>query len=145
TTAKLKLVAGLTTRDAYHIAHAFSLFFQLTNLCEERARVRHLQEAAAPSQSIRRLFKEIKDAGVSGETLQQCLDTLEVEPVLTAHPTEAKRRATLNHMLRLSVQFEKPDEILETLWQTEEIRDRKVGPLDEVDSALFLFEQIILP
>ena len=143
--AKRRLVGRLTTADAYAVAHAFSLFFQLTNLCEERARVRHLQANPEPSQSLRRLFRELKVAGVSGESLQRCLATLEVEPVLTAHPTEAKRRTTLNHLLRLATQFEQPDEILEALWQTDEIRERRVGPLDEVDSVLFLLERTILP
>ncbi|MEI6084115.1 MAG: phosphoenolpyruvate carboxylase [Verrucomicrobiota bacterium] len=143
--SKRHLVAGLKTSEAHQVAHAFSLFFQLTNLCEERARVRHLQANPAPTQSLRRLFRELKEAGVSAATLQRCLDALEVEPVLTAHPTEAKRRTTLNHILRLATQFDQPDEILEALWQTDEIRERRVGPLDEVDSAIFLFERTIVP
>jgi phosphoenolpyruvate carboxylase len=143
--AKRRLVAGLTTREAYEVAHAFSLFFQLTNLCEERARVRHLQADPEPAQSLRRLFHSLKETGVTRETLQRCLDALEVEPVLTAHPTEAKRRTTLNHLLRLASQFESPDEILEALWQTSEIRERRVGPLDEVENVLFLFDRTVLP
>jgi phosphoenolpyruvate carboxylase len=143
--AKRRLVAGLTTGEAYEVAHAFSLFFQLTNLCEERARVRHLQSNPEPAQSLRRLFRELNETGVSAETMQRCLDAIEIEPVLTAHPTEAKRRTTLNHLLRLAGRFEWPDEILEALWQTDEIRERRVGPLDEVDNVLFLFHRTILP
>ncbi len=143
--AKRRLVARLTTTQAYQVAHAFSLFFQLTNLCEERARVRHLQSNPEPAQSLRQLFRELKLAGVTTETIQRCLDALEVEPVLTAHPTEAKRRTTLNHLLRLANGFSAPDEILEALWQTDEIRERRVAPLDEVDNVLFLFERTILP
>jgi phosphoenolpyruvate carboxylase len=139
--AKRRLVASLTTREAYPVAHAFSLFFQLTNLCEERARIRHLQSNPEPAQSLRRLFRQLKEAGVTAETVQRCLDVLEIEPVLTAHPTEAKRRVTLNHLLRLGARFDAPDEILEALWQSEEIRERRVGPLNEVDSVLFLFER----
>lgn len=143
--AKRRLVARLTSSEAYNVAHAFSLFFQLTNLCEERARVRHLKANPEPPQSLRRLFRELNEAGVRPETLQRCLDTLEVEPVLTAHPTEAKRRTTLHHLLRLNTRFDRPDEILETLWQTEEIRARRMGPINEVDNTLFLFERTILP
>ncbi|MBL0059410.1 MAG: phosphoenolpyruvate carboxylase [Elusimicrobia bacterium] len=143
--AKRRLVAGLTAREAYNVAHAFSLFFQLTNLCEERARVRHLQNNPAPAQSLRRLFRELKEAGVQEAKLQSVLDALEVQPVLTAHPTEAKRRTILHHILRLGAQFDRPDEILEALWQTDEVRERQVGPLNEVDNALFLFERTIVP
>ncbi|MCG3149783.1 MAG: Phosphoenolpyruvate carboxylase [Verrucomicrobiae bacterium] len=143
--AKRRLVGRLTTGEAYAVAHAFSLFFQLTNLCEERARVRHLQAHPEPAQSLRRLFRELKAAGVTAATLQQCLAELEVEPVLTAHPTEAKRRTTLNHLLRLASRFDAPDEALEALWQTDEVRERRVGPLDEVNNVMFLFERTILP
>jgi phosphoenolpyruvate carboxylase len=143
--AKRRLVADLSTLEAYQVAHAFSLFFQLTNLCEERARIRHLRSNPEPAQSLRRLFHQLKEAGVPAATVQRCLDALEVEPVLTAHPTEAKRRTILNHLLRLATCFDAPDEILEALWQTDEIRERRVGPLDEVESVLFLFERTILP
>ena len=143
--AKRRLVSRFTIAEAHTVAHAFSLFFQLTNLCEERARVRHLQSNPEPTQSLCHLFRELRTAGVSAEAVQRCLATLEVEPVLTAHPTEAKRRTTLNHILRLATQFDRPDEILEALWQTDEIRERRVGPLDEVDSVLFLLEHTILP
>jgi phosphoenolpyruvate carboxylase len=141
--AKGRRIAGLTSSEAYQVAHAFSLFFQVVNLCEERARIRHLQAAAAPVQSLRWLFHELKRAHVPQETLQRCLDALEIQPVLTAHPTEAKRRTMLNQILRLAEHPDNPDEILEALWQTQEIRERKVGPLDEVENTLFFFDHTI--
>ncbi|HSH08745.1 MAG TPA: phosphoenolpyruvate carboxylase, partial [Oceanipulchritudo sp.] len=77
--------------------------------------------------------------------VQQCLDQLEIQSVLTAHPTEAKRRSVLSHILRLSDQFEHPDEILETLWHTSQTRVQRVTPLDEVDNTLFFFDRTIIP
>lgn len=136
-------IASLTLTEAYRVAHAFSLFFQVVNLCEERARIRHLQANPAPVQSLRWLFHELKRARVPLETLQCCLDALEIQPVLTAHPTEAKRRTTLNQILRLAEHTDDPDEILEALWHTQEIRERKVGPLDEVENTLFFFDHTI--
>ena len=141
--AKRRLVAGFTIRDANQVAHAFSLFFQLVNVCEERARVRHLAANPAPAQSLRWLFQELRNANVPAEKVQACLDDLEIQPVLTAHPTEAKRRSTLNQILRLMAWPDDPDEILEALWQTEEVRQRRVGPLDEVRTTLFFFEHTI--
>jgi len=140
---KLTLLDRLDVAEAYQIAHAFSLHFQLVNLCEERARERHLQTKKAPVMSLRHLFQELKQAGVSAEKVQACLEELEIEPVLTAHPTEAKRRAVLNQLWRLTNQWEHPAEVLEALWQTEEIREQKVGPLQEVQSTLFYFDRTI--
>jgi phosphoenolpyruvate carboxylase len=140
---KRAIVNHLSVAEAYQIAHAFSLFFQLTNLCEERARIRHLENTPAPAMSLRSLFRELKQAGVSAGTLQRCLDELEIQPVLTAHPTEAKRRATLAQVWRLAEAWNSPDEVLEALWQTEEVRERRVGPLQEVENVVFYFDHTI--
>ena len=140
---KHNLLDRLDTKEAYQLAHAFSLFFQLVNLCEERARERHLKSKTISPMSLKHLFHELKAAGVTEKQLQSVLNELEVEPVLTAHPTEAKRRAVLNQMSRLTLQWENPDEVLEALWQTEEIREQKIGPLHEVDTALYYFNRTI--
>jgi len=140
---KLAIINRLNVKGAYQITHAFSLFFQLVNLCEERARVRHLETEPAPSMSLRRLFSDLKSAGIRPEALQECLNELEIQPVLTAHPTEAKRRILLHQIARLSRTWDNPDEVLEALWQTEEVREKRVGPLQEVESTLYFFERAI--
>jgi phosphoenolpyruvate carboxylase len=141
--AMLDLVDTLQPGDAYAVAHAFSLFFQLTNLCEERQRVRRLRETPEPGQSIRHVFRELAEAGVSPAKLQACLDALDIEPVLTAHPTEAKRRSVIYQLWRIREHFDDPDEVLETLWQTEEIHRRKLEPLNEVENTLQFFDACI--
>lgn len=115
--AKCRLVARLTVAEGHRLAHAYSLFFHLVNQCEARARIRHLQARSAPAQSLRCLFQELRAARVRPETLQRCLDALEIQPVFTAHPTKAKRRTVLNRLLRLQAHFDELDEILEALWQ----------------------------
>ncbi len=141
--ARRKLLEQLKVAEAYQIAHGLSLFFQLVNLCEERERVRQLQSEPEPPMSLRQVFRELKIAGVKRQQLQQCLDELEVQPVLTAHPTEAKRRTVLNQLCRVAQAIEQPDEALEALWQTEEIREQRVGPLQEVASAVYYFDRTI--
>ncbi|HAM71097.1 MAG TPA: hypothetical protein DCM86_05585 [Verrucomicrobiales bacterium] len=140
---KHSLLDRLAVREARQLAHAFSLFFQLVNLCEERARERSLRMKRTASMSLRSLFRELKAAGVTERQLQGVLDELELEPVLTAHPTEANRRAVLNQLARLSEQWDQPDEVLEALWQTEEVREQKIGPLQEVETALYFFNRTI--
>ena len=139
----VRKVDTLTDDEAYQVAHAFSLFFQLVNLAEERARVRHLYAKDAPKRGLAALFKELKARRVPKERVQACLDVLEVEPVFTAHPTEARRRTVQNHILRLSREPDRLDEVLETLWHTEEVRDHALTPLDEVKNALFFFRHAI--
>ena len=148
--SKRRLLSRLSAQEAHQIVHAFSLFFQLVNICEDRERVRRLKTKSQSPQSLRWLFHDLKKRGVPSEKVQACLDRLEIQPVLTAHPTEARRRSQLNHVLRLAAlsdwgtsQREEIDEILEALWQTSQIRQRHVTPLEEVDHTLFFFDRTI--
>ncbi len=138
-----KRVAALSDAEALSVAHAFSLFFQLVNLAEERARARHLEARPAPARSLAALFSELRRRRVPKERVEACLRALSIEPVLTAHPTEAKRRTVQNHVLRLARDPDSTDEVLETLWHTEEVRDHALTPLDEVRNAVFFFEHAI--
>src|SRR5579885_3073122 len=157
--AKRRAVDSLTLGDARNVAHAFSLFFHLVNLCEERQRVRRLreyegQEAGAPM-SLRRTFNELRRRGVSKESLRQLLSSMHIEPVLTAHPTEAKRRSVINHILRIGKTMEElhgvlgpaaaraVDPWIEALWLTDEARERSVTPQMESENARFFLERTI--
>ncbi len=137
------LIDGLDPRSSYAVIHGFSLFFQLVNLCEERARRQAVLSRPDLRQSLRDLFAGLKADGVSEEKVRECLEQMEIEPVLTAHPTESKRRTTLGHLMRLSETIDEPDEILEALWQTRETRFRRISPLDEVKNCLFYFDRTI--
>jgi phosphoenolpyruvate carboxylase len=139
-----KILENLEIQEAYSISHAFSLFFQLVNLCEERQRIRRLKEYPSRAQSLRHVFQELKTRGVTSFELQRCLDELEVQPVFTSHPTEAKRQAVTLQIARLAALFEKPDEVLEALWQTQQVREHSVSPMDEVGRVLFWFRTTII-
>ncbi|NQX02105.1 phosphoenolpyruvate carboxylase [bacterium] len=122
----------------------YSIGFQLLNMVEERvaAEIRREREKALGAESIRGLWPQaLRDLRAIGLTPEQILDVLRdvhVEPVLTAHPTEAKRssirerhRALYDEMVRN--EFPKYTErerrrirervvtTLETLWRTAEI------------------------
>ena len=62
--------------------------------------VRRIRERPGLRQSLRRLFRDLRAARVPARVVQACVDDLEISPVLTAHPTEGKRRTTMNHLLR---------------------------------------------
>jgi phosphoenolpyruvate carboxylase len=141
--AKRRLISTLDESSAYAVAHAFSLYFQLVNVCEERTRVRRVREHPDLRQSLRRLFRDLKAERVPAKVVQECVDALEISPVLTAHPTEGKRRTTMNHLLRLAAWPKSPDEILEALWHTEEVRAERIAPHNEVENILLYFDETI--
>ena len=134
-----ELINELDPQTTYCVIHAFSLFFQLVNICEERARRRAVLNRPDLRQSLQSLFTKLKEDKVSPDRVQECIDQMEIEPVLTAHPTESKRRTTLGHLMRLSESIEHPSEILEALWQTRETRFRRISPMEEVKELSVLF------
>jgi len=156
---KESAVRELSSRRATEVAHAFSLFFHLVNLCEERERVRRLrayasQESGAPM-SLRRTFNELRRQQVPLPHFKRVLRAMHIEPVLTAHPTEAKRRSILNHILRIGRTLEAwhgaldagaeqaIDPWIEALWLTDEVRETPVTPQVESENARFFLERTI--
>lgn len=165
-TDQKKLIRSLDLDEAYKVARAFTMYFQLVNIAEEMQRVRRIREyekdlSAHQDMSLRKLFYDLKRQGLSGDEVAKFMSQIRIELVLTAHPTEAKRRTVLDHLLRIAAQlhtlnradltlFEREvatnsiKETLEILWQTSEIRQRRVQVMDEVDQTLFYFQRTIL-
>ncbi|HUI42730.1 MAG TPA: phosphoenolpyruvate carboxylase [Terriglobia bacterium] len=157
--AGARAVASLRLNEATAVAHAFSLFFHLVNLCEERQRIRRLQayerhEGGAPM-SLRSTFAELRKRRVPSAAIARLFESMRVEPVLTAHPTEAKRRSVMNHLWSIARCLDelaanpslppepRIDPWIEALWLTEEVRERPVTPEVEIESERVYLERTI--
>ncbi len=155
------LVASWSSDRAEEVARAFTCYFHLANLAEEQHRQRVLRErerGGAPlSESLAATVAELRD-GPSAERLRAQLARLRLHPVLTAHPTEARRRAVVNAMRRVGAQLARLDdprcsdpervdarrrllEEIDGLWRTAQIRTVHLDPLDEVRATLAVFDQ----
>ena len=93
-------LSGLDTDSAHILTRAFSTYFQVVNLAERVHRIRRhrdYQSAGAGPQpdGLEAVLAELKTAGHSEQEVSDWLDVLDVEPVFTAHPTEAVRRSLL--------------------------------------------------
>ena len=151
---------ALTVDDAEAVIRAFTLYFQLVNVAEERARVRGIRgrrrsaRGAVTRGSVGEAILRLEAAGAdAGELLAH----LSIEPVLTAHPTEARRRTALIALRRIERLVERlhdlhltPEEDgdirrrlreeITVLWRTADLRSEAPSPLDEVRSALAFFD-----
>jgi len=93
-------LAGLEARDAEALARAFATYFQAVNTAEQVHRIRrrrdYQREGGVPQpESLLDVFGRLKAEGVGADELIGWLDRLWIEPVFTAHPTEAVRRSLL--------------------------------------------------
>jgi phosphoenolpyruvate carboxylase len=156
------LVAGWPPERAELVAKAFTVYFHLTNVAEERQRVRTLR-GQAPGEGPRRESLAAAVAELSaepdGHRLDDLLGRLRVHPVLTAHPTEARRRAVATALRRIAGLVDALDEErgpaghaearrrlreeIELLWLTAPLRVKPIGPVDEVRTVMAVFDETL--
>jgi phosphoenolpyruvate carboxylase len=158
-----RIVAGWSLERAELVAHAFTCYFHLINLAEEHHRARVLRESGGGTGPMR----ESLAATVPGlrrrlgrRRLMEILDGLEIHPVFTAHPTEARRRAVVAAIRRVGDQLDRIDdpraseterresmrrltEEIDSLWRTGQLRTSQVTPLDEVRSTMAIFDETL--
>jgi phosphoenolpyruvate carboxylase len=159
-------LSGLPIDATVPVARAFAQFLTLANIAEQHHRVRRRRDYARdPSRrpqpgSCADAFARWRVRGLSAEALTEAIKALRIELVLTAHPTEIARRTLLQSQRRIADMLSlrdrpdlTPDERdsaraalrreVAIVWQTDEVRDRAVSPLDEVRGGLAVFEQVL--
>src|SRR5881397_1493286 len=160
--ALLARTRALPPETARLTARAFTVFFILINAAEQAHRVRRSRQddlAAAQRGSVRWSLRRLREAGHRAEEVARALLTLDVRPVLTAHPTESARRTILDLQARLAEGLLARDGApepqrraiegrlegeVELLWLTEEVRRDRPSVKDEVSNALWYLEDRLL-
>ncbi len=152
---------GLSPHEQRIVARAFTTYFELINLAEERERVRSLRTESHEGtleDSLEMAAEELADVDI--ETAKQVLDDVLIEPTFTAHPTEARRKTVKSKLRSVSTQLETLDERLLTnkeseqvwrdidaevtsLWQTPQVRRRQPEPEDEARNVQWYLENTL--
>jgi phosphoenolpyruvate carboxylase len=159
-------LGAMPVDEVLPVARAFSQFLNLANIAEQHHRIRrrraYQQAPDLPAQrgSCEEVFGRLIAAGLTADQLRDAVCSLEIELVLTAHPTEIVRRTLLqkyDRIARALAEKDRPDltlwereTVVETLrreiaacWETDEIRRVRPTPLDEVRGGLLVFEQTL--
>ncbi|MDO3699327.1 phosphoenolpyruvate carboxylase, partial [Curtobacterium flaccumfaciens] len=156
------IVSGMSAERAEAVAQAFTTYFHLTNLAEEHHRVRVLRQrgddGGVAGDSFPATYAELV-AEVGESEAAERLRTLRFHPVLTAHPTEARRRAVTTGVRRITDLIDERDrarnataraenerrllEEITTLLRTSPLRTTRPTPLDEVRTAMSVFDQTL--
>ena len=155
-----ELLSTLSIDQSVQLVRAFSTYFNLANVAEQVHRARVLADARAQGGSwMAKAVDKIaaaqsaKLAGheFSTEDVTRWINELMVRPVFTAHPTEAARRSLLNKLGRVAKLLDEPStpaqrtqlaEIIDVLWQTDELRVGRPEPLDEAMNALYYLDDL---
>jgi phosphoenolpyruvate carboxylase len=157
------MVAAWPLERAEAVAQAFTVYFHLANLAEEQQRIRTLRERDTGGQpqaeSLAAAIASIRAEAGPGRAAG-LLAELRVHPVLTAHPTEARRRAVTAALRRIGVLLaelgdgrpgasERAEvrrqltEQIDLLWRTSALRVQAMQPLDEVRTAMSAFDETL--
>jgi phosphoenolpyruvate carboxylase len=159
-------ITNLSSPMRKQVIRAFSMYFHLINIAEQNHRIRrkrqyHLEDdTIVQPDSIESAILSLKENNISEDMIQNVLNKLSLELVITAHPTEAAKRSILEIQQRIAALLKKLDHPLLTkrerrkleeslfnevtiLWQTDELRHNKPTVLDEVRNGLYYFDQTL--
>ena len=150
-------LGALSQDEALAFVRGFMLFSMLANLAEDRQ-----SETIEPDATLAEAIEILRKEGVEPKAVADLLDKGLIMPVLTAHPTEVRRKSMIDHKNRIAElmrmrdagQTETPDgEPVEEamarqvalLWLTRSLRRERLFVADEVESALSYMRDIFLP
>jgi phosphoenolpyruvate carboxylase len=156
-----QLVSGLSLDDLGLLARAYTQWFHLVNAAEEHHRVRLLRRhdpAHPANDSLAKAIETMKASGLDAKALRAQLERVCLMPVLTAHPTESRRRTLRDHIAEVkhivdaleSATGEPARKLQEQLalvvmaqYGTEDARATKPSPRDEIEGGIDVFQRTL--
>src|SRR5216684_1754679 len=160
------ILDGMSISQTVRIVRAFSYFSHLANIAEDQNHIRQMRARSTAAGSPRSgtlalALSHAHAAGFSAADLRRFFAEAQVSPVLTAHPTEVRRKSTMDREMEIAAlldrrervqltpeEFEADAEQLRravlTLWQTNLLRRTKLTVLDEVANGLSFYDYTFL-
>jgi phosphoenolpyruvate carboxylase len=155
--ATAAVLADVDPATAIRLVRAFSTYFHLANVAEQVHRGRELAGIRARDGTwLAQATERIATAGIPTGDLAAEVRRLAVRPVFTAHPTEAARRTVLAKLRRMAGLLDDRDrtagaerrvrarleELIDLLWQTDELRIARPDVVDEARNAVYYFDEL---
>jgi phosphoenolpyruvate carboxylase len=157
-----EILLDLSPADAVSVIRAFSYFSHLANIAEDQHHVRrnrsHRMSGSKPHRgSVAHAFQHAEAAGRTADDIRHFFNTAMISPVLTAHPTEVRRKSMMQREMAISDLLDlrsrgpwTPEELKEieeklrrailVLWQTNLLRQTKLDVMDEVANGLSYYD-----
>ena len=142
------------------LVRAFTTYFYLANVAEQTHRLDEMSSRTTRDRGwLERSVDQIAAARLASSDVEAMIARLDVRPVFTAHPTEASRRSILSKLNaiarllheRLDTRSTAADhrridrriaELIDLIWQTDELRRGRPNPQDEATSVMYYFDEL---
>ncbi|MCK1745007.1 phosphoenolpyruvate carboxylase [Bradyrhizobium sp. 139] len=158
-----QILDSMSTSETVRIVRAFSYFSHLANIAEDQNNIRQMRARSAVNGSgvLAETLSHARDAGIGSDGLRNFFKTALVSPVLTAHPTEVRRKSTMDREMQVAALLDRRERValtadeaaasdeqlrreVLTLWQTNLLRRTKLTVLDEVANGLSFYDYTFL-
>ncbi|MEA2900764.1 MAG: phosphoenolpyruvate carboxylase [Actinomycetota bacterium] len=151
------VLAGVDLPTEILLVRAFSAWFHLANVVQQVHQARHLERTAGRGGRLAEAVDRIEAEGVPSTLVDDVVRRLELRPVFTSHPTQAARRSVLSKMRQvaellrarqdaLPAERERIErrfaEVVDLLWQTDELRQGKPEPSEEASSIQYHLQEL---
>lgn len=160
-----QILDSMSTSETVRIVRAFSYFSHLANIAEDQNNIRQMRARTAAKNGgsgvLAETLAHAKAAGINADQLRRFFRDAQVSPVLTAHPTEVRRKSTMDREMEVAALLDRRERValtedeaaasdeqlrreVLTLWQTNLLRRTKLTVLDEVANGLSFYDYTFL-
>lgn len=155
------LLRNMDFKFALQLVRAFTVYFHLANIIEQVHRIEDLNVEGDPvERGFEELIQALVESGVSPKEVVDLINRAALKPVFTAHPTEATRRTILEKLTEIAQATasrshpgttatdqaavdRRVAELIEAIWQTDELRIQRPNPIDEARFVRHYLEQTV--
>ncbi|WP_411288304.1 phosphoenolpyruvate carboxylase [Phenylobacterium sp.] len=153
-------LGGLSLPETVRFAHSFACFLQITNIAEDQIQRSRGRDGDARPDTLAGALRALKSEGVGVAAVLALLDEALVAPVITAHPSEVRRKSVLDRQGAIADDLDALDTArtdperaaverelvrqVSIFWRTRLLRNVKLGVGDEIDNAVSYFERSFL-
>jgi phosphoenolpyruvate carboxylase len=159
--AMARKLEGLSLPETVRFAHSFACFLQITNLAEDQIQRRRGRGGDSRPDTLAGAIRALKAEGVDLHAVVELLRGALVAPVITAHPSEVRRKSVLDRVSAIADDLDAFDRApgdleraaierelmrqVSIFWRTRLLRSVKLGVGDEIENAVSYFERSFLP
>jgi len=160
------ILDSMSISQTVRIVRAFSYFSHLANIAEDQNNIRQMRARSTAGGTplpgtLPLTLTHARAAGFSAADLRKFFSDALISPVLTAHPTEVRRKSTIDREMEIAALLDRHERVqltpeeraasdeqlrraVLTLWQTNLLRRTKLTVLDEVANGLSFYDYTFL-